>query len=201
MSSIITTIDLRSSLPSVDVDSALASQVVSAVNAYVENQTHRCWGELATVTERYDLDKTLWLKHQDVTAIASIKLGWPQHDQQTLDASGYFFNSYGRVTLIWEAMGGVPSNWVSIRNDFLEIEYTYGVEDVPDDLKQAAIGIGAGMYNWAKAGGHEVVRTSVGSYQVQYANGIRSAAGTPEPWNNQAEVYFRTIASFAMQRV
>ncbi len=199
MSSIISTTDLSSSLPNVDVDSALATQVVSAVNAYVENQTHRCWGETTTVTERYDWDKTLWLRHMDVTAITSITLGWPGQTQSTLDSTSYFFNPVGRVTLIAQQGGGVNASWQ--RNDYIAVEYTYGVEDVPDDLKQAAIGVAVGMYNWASAGGHEVVETSVGSYRVMYAGAVRSSATGPAPYNNQADANFLTIQGYAMQRV
>jgi hypothetical protein len=75
MSSIISTSDLNS-FTQKTLNSAIASQVVAAVNAYIERVTHRCWGDTTTVTERYDYASRLWLRHQDVQEVQSINFGY-----------------------------------------------------------------------------------------------------------------------------
>ncbi|WP_427007192.1 hypothetical protein [Pseudarthrobacter sp. H2] len=199
MSQIFTTTDLNTYANKTLV-AGIASQITSSVNAYIESQTHRCWGEERTVTERYDWGKTLWLRHQDVTAIASIKVGWPNISQSTIPTNSYFFNQLGRVTLFWQLTGHAasPSGYY---NDYIEVVYTYGNTTVPDDLKEAAMGVALNLYNWAVAGGKEVVSTSVGSFRQEYSGAVRGAPGTPTPFKDAAEAHFMTIKGYAMQRV
>lgn len=180
------------------LDSGLAGQVVFAVNSYIERETGRCWGETRTVTERYDWRPTLWLRNMDVTAIASVALGYPGQAQTTLSASSYFFNETGRVTLSY----GDPRGPAARQRDYVSVTYTYGAARVPEDLNQAALAVALSMYNWALAGGHEVVETSVGSYKVKYAGAANGASGSgPTPYNNAAELHFLTIKGYAKQRV
>lgn len=198
MSKIITTTELAEYL-GLTLDEPRTALIVNAVNQYVESLTNRCFGETKTVTEEYDFGKTLWLRHQDVTAITSIQAGFTGQTLQTIDATGYRFNKQGRVTMFWTGGAGSGSSYY---NDYLHVQYTYGQVDVPDDLKEAALGVAAGYYNWAKAGGKEIVSSSVGSYRIETAGAIRgSSSTTPTPWMNAAEAHFMTIKGYATQRV
>lgn len=181
------------------LNAGIAGSVTASVNQYIESQTHRCWGETKTVTERYDWGRGLWLRHMDVSAITSIKFGWPTMQQTTLPANSYFFNSRGRVTLFWQMIRfAAPS---SFHNDYIEVVYSYGNMTVPADLKEAAMGVALSMYNWALAGGKEVVATSVGSFRQEYIGAVRGAAGAPTPFKDASEAHFMTIKGYAMQRI
>ena len=182
------------------LNAGVAATITSAVNQYIETQTHRCWGETKTIDERYDWGKTLWLRHMDVTEVTAIKVGWPGQVQQTLPPSSYFFNPMGRITLFW-MLAGRPSSPSGYYNDYIEVSYSYGVAVVPDDLKEAAMGVAMNCYNWATAGGKEVVATSVGSFRQQYSGSVRGANVGPTPYKDTAEAHFMTIKGYAMQRL
>jgi hypothetical protein len=71
------------------LDTAVAKQVVDAVNAYIERVTHRCWGDSATITEQYDYASQLWLRHQDVQTVNSVKSGYPGEDLVDIDDTDF----------------------------------------------------------------------------------------------------------------
>jgi hypothetical protein len=147
MSSIISTSDLNS-FTQKTLNGAVASHVVAAVNADIERVTHRCWDEIKTVTERYDYGNRLWLRHQDVQEVSSVNSGHPGTTPVEIDRDTYYCNGLGRLSFGTFLHGcrypDLP--------EWLEISYSYGVEDVPEDLKLAALGIAAGFYNWATNG-------------------------------------------------
>ncbi|GAP57985.1 hypothetical protein AHiyo1_09470 [Arthrobacter sp. Hiyo1] len=182
------------------LQSGPAAEVTASVNAYIETQTHRCWGETKTVVERYDWGKTLWLRHMDVTAVTAIKVGWPGQIQTTLPSSSYFNNGWGRITLFW-MLAGRPSSPSGYYNDYIEVSYSYGTTAVPADLKEAAMGVALGMYNWTIAGGKEIVATSVGSFRQEYSGAVRGANTGPTPYKDAAEAHFMTIKGYALQRL
>lgn len=197
MSEIITTNDFEEyMLPKVLLPS-LSKSVVNAMNAWVENHTNRCWGETKTITERYDWGKTLRLRKMDITAINSVKVGWPGQQQTTLDPSGYFFNVRGRVTMFWQALG--YSSMSPLYNDYLEVNYTYGVKEVPEDLKLAVLGIAGGFYNFSINGQNDLTSTSVGSYKVQYGNRAKIPERKPETVT--AEANWVIVDSYSMKRL
>src|SRR6478752_6950230 len=136
MSQIITIDDLNNYMNK-SLTSTVAQQVVDAVNAYIENRTHRCWGEIKTATERVNWNSSLYLKHMDVVDITTAKTGYPGQTQDTVDADDYYVNPTGRLSFF---TGGLPNPSRGYR-DWLEIAYTYGVMEVPDDLKLAALGL------------------------------------------------------------
>lgn len=183
--------------------SSIATQVVAAVNAFIETRTHRCWGEVKTVTERYDFKSPLWLRHQDISLDVStpitVKLGYPNLAQQTIAPTGYFANAQGRLTLFFSS-----SSRQSVRNnDLLEVTYSYGVltAAVPSDLIEAALGIGQRLYNFVTNDGKDIVASHVGSYQVESINAIRSAGnGSSNSANNTAELLFGVVDSHATKR-
>jgi hypothetical protein len=189
MSSIISTSDLNS-FTQKSLNSAVASQVVAAVNAYIERVTHRCWGETKTVTQRYDYASRLWLRHQDIQEVESINFGSPGTTPTEIDSDAYYCNSVGRLSFSTFPYG----RRYAALPEWLEIEYTYGVEEVPDDLKLAALGIAAGFYNWATNGQKEVSEAQVGSYRLRYANA--SSGGS----DSTALSNFSVIASYATKR-
>ena len=198
MSTIITTTDLNNYTGKTLV-SSISTQVVAAVNSWIDIYTHRAWGVGSTpisVTERYDWKSPLWLRHMDVIAVQTVKLGYPNVAQQTIASNGYFVNPEGRLTMYFSY-----SSSISVRNnDLLEVTYTYGVLAVPDDLKLAALGIAATMYNYAKAGNQNIVASSVGSYRVQYAGSVRSGSAGPNPAMNTAEAFYAVVDSYRMRR-
>jgi hypothetical protein len=195
MSDIITIDDLNSYMNK-DLTAAVAQQVVDAVNAYIESKTGRCWGETKTATERYDGSRSIWLRHQDVISITSIKTGYPGQAQDTYDPAGYYVNSLGRLTF-----NSSPSGFYAGRSsgaaygDWLEATYVYGVAEVPEDLKLAALGIAAGFYNWATTEQKEIVSAQVGSYRVNYAGS--STSGTT---GTTSDTNWAVINSYATKR-
>lgn len=198
MSQIISKNDLDNYMSPAVLDPVIGQKVVDGINDWIENRTNRCWGEAKSITERYDWGKTLWLHKQDVQSITTIKAGWPGQTQTTLDPAGYFTNSYGRVTMFWNA--SLQPNSSSLYNDLLEITYVYGVTAVPDDLIMAALGIAAGFYNFAVNGQRDVVASSVGSYRLEYAGAIRSAAGAPDPAKSTQDANWVIIDTYKQRR-
>ena len=196
MSIIITATDLNSYTGKTLV-SSVSAMVVAAVNQWIEQQTHRAWGVTLSVVERRDWTAPIWLRHPDVQAITSLKYGFPGQTQTTIASTGYFVNALGRLTIYWGQHHGISA----LNNDFMEITYTYGVPQVPDDLKLAALGIAAVMYNYAVNGQQNVVASSVGSYRIETIGAIRGAGNSaPNPAMNTAEANYLIIDSYAMRR-
>lgn len=199
MSQIVTTTSLAAYMNKTLVD-AMAQRVVDAVNQWIENYTKRAWGETRTIIERYDWSTLIWLRHQDVQSIGYIKSGYPGQQQSTLDPTGYFLNELGRITLYLQS----PRlyNPSQAYNDLLEIEYTYGVLEVPEDLAGAAHGVAAGFYNWAADGNKDVVAASVGSYRLEFAGKRPSngGSGSGSTANNVTDVNWQIITSYVTRR-
>jgi len=198
MSQVITLDDLTDYMPET-LDSGRAQIVVDAMNTWVQVRTNRCFGESLTVTERYNWSKTLWLRHQDVTGITSVKLGYPGQPQTTVASTGYFFNSFGRVTLLWQR--SISYNQSAYFNDYIEVTYTYGLVAVPDDLKAAVLGVAAGFYNWATSNNRDVAGVSVGSYQIEYTNKKPFPPGMmPDLATSTADANWSIIESYRQRR-
>lgn len=170
-----------------------AQQVVDAINAWIENRTKRCFGEIKTITERYDFGNTLWLHRQDIQAVSQIDVGWPGQTETTLDATGYYYNRYGRVTMFWRPQSYNVSQYY---NDLLNITYSYGVETTPQDLVLAALGIAAGFYNYATNGQKDIVASSVDTYHVQFSGSVRGAAGVPDPAKSTDDANWVIVDSY-----
>ncbi len=202
MSKIITSTEFSSYMkPTVIVDS-LAQQIVSGVNGWVENYTNRCFGCTKTVTERYDWAPEIWLRHQDVSteeASMTIKLGYPHLQQSQLDNTSFFWNEWGRVTMYLQQPN--EFNPSAVNNDLVEITYTYGLVEVPDDLKLATLGIAGDFYNWAVNGQKDVVATSVGTYRLEFIGATRSQTPKTNPALVKAQANWNVIESYRMQRV
>jgi hypothetical protein len=192
MSSIITPAQLNSYMQKT-LPAATASLISDGINQYIENITSRAWGESKTITERYNWGRTLWLRHQDVASITSIKVGWPGQPQTTLDSTGYFLNPLGRVTMFWQAMSR-GSNGSPLYNDYIEVTYTYGTENVPDDLVQAGLALASRAYTKSTQSEQAAMTQRVGSYELRFQQtqpGAKPEPGTPDA----------VIASYATRRV
>lgn len=196
MSDIITTDDLANYMTPKTLIPQVASQVVSSMNAWVESRTNRVWGETATVVERHDWGRTLWLRHQDVIAISALKVGWPGQVQTTIDPTGYFLNPRGRVTMFWQVLSQPVSS--PLYNDYVEVSYTHGVLSVPEDLKLAVLGVSAGFYNFATNGQKDVSSASVGSYKLEY--GAKHLIPTRKPETVTAEANWSIIDMYKMRK-
>jgi hypothetical protein len=199
MSNIIITADL-SIYTGKTLVGPIADSVVATVNKWIDVRTHRVWNvgnAPISVVERYDWKSPLWLRHMDVVAIQTVKLGYPNLSQQTIAPGGYFVNPEGRLTMYFSYSAGI-----SVRNnDLLEITYTYGAQTVPDDLKQAALAIAARLYNYATNDGKDIVSTSVGGYRVESIQAIRGTSGeNTNPGNNTADLLFAVVDSYKMTR-
>jgi hypothetical protein len=203
MTQIITTSDLASFMNGQTLVSSISTQVVAAVNAFIETRTKRSWGEIQTVTETYDFRAPLWLRHQDVIVDGSmpivVKIGYPNVAQQTIASTGYFANSLGRLTLYFAASSGL-----SVRNnDLLQVTYSYGVlgPQIPEDLKTASLSIAQRLYNHVTNNGQDIVASSVGSYRVESIGAIRgTGSGGPNPAMNTSEMYFQIVDGYATKR-
>lgn len=190
MSNIITVEDLTDYMAPKVVPAAVAAAVVDAVNAWIERVTRRCWGDTKEASERHDLQPNVWLRHQDVTEIESVKTGFRGRAQATLDASNYYWHPDGRLALpVFRRT-----------RDFLEVSYTYGVEEVPEDLVLAALGVAAGFANWAADGNKDVTARSVGGYSVSYGN-KQPAPGQAAGGSSVTDLNFATVRSYATRRV
>lgn len=196
MSTITTSADLQTYMNRTLV-AGVASDVVNAVNDWVESETHRCWGETKQVTEKYSWDSVVWLRHCDLVSVDEVQLGWPGQTQGVVDPSAYFSDEFGRLTFYMYA----NPNMSRLYNDYLQIKYTYGVATAPNDLKLAALGIAAGFYNWATNNQKDIVASQVGSYRLEYAGRVRSGTNGPDPANNTNDANWRTISRYAMKRV
>lgn len=202
MSKIITVAGLQSYMSKNSSFKAnIGKSVVDAVNAWIESRTHRSWGEITTITERYDWAPRIWLNHQDIVTdpgSMTVKFGYPNLQQSVLDSTSYFWNSLGRVTIYLQNPSAF--NPSAVNNDLVEIQYSYGVLDVPEDLVLAALGVAAGFYNWSADNNQkDIVSTAVGTYRVQFAGAIRGAL--PNPAQNVADANWAIIESYCMRHI
>jgi hypothetical protein len=147
-------------------DSTTADLIASAINKQIETATGRVWGETKEVTELYDAANVLWLRNMDVQAVDSVKTGFPNETRTTLAVSEYSWNIYGRITLSYLPFRELPPS----TNDYVEVSYTYGVEEVPADLILAALSLAASSYDYSiEHSGKAVTSERIGSYAVTYA--------------------------------
>jgi len=196
MSKVITPDDLKTFKGGTALKGGIATQVCDAVNTYIEQATGRSWGEEEEVTERAHSGRSVWLSHMDVKTITSIKTGYPNETQNTVNASDYYVTENGRI----EFTGGAYVSR-SIAN-YLEIVYTHGVaaDKIPQDLKLAALSLAAQFYNWATNNQQEIVASSVGSYRLQYAGSVRGS-NVADRSKNTADAMWSIIDSYRLRRV
>lgn len=187
MSAIITTTELDT-YTGETLDPARSTQVVNAVNAYIERLTGRSWGEVATVTdEEHDYEPVIFLRHMDIQSVTEVSTGNPT-DSSVLSASDYYVNDFGRLTL-----SNYPaSSWSRARRDDVLVTYTHGVSTVPADLKLAALSLASDFYTYGDEGQAELGSEGIGSYRLDYKRGSNSATGS---------TYFGVIDSYRMRRV
>ena len=200
MSKVITVDELTSYMSGTTLTPVVAQQVVDGVNAWIERVTHRCWGETKTATERHDYGRAIYLRHQDVVSVQAVKLGYPSDTPVVLTSSDYTVNSIGRLTPVrnnwlgpWFGRGYSSRTYWA--DDYVEVQYTYGVEEVPEDLKLAALGIAASTYNWAQNDNSDVTEASVGSYSVKFGSGQDAKGGGVSSHN------LSVIKSYATKRM
>lgn len=198
MSNIITTTEL-SAYMNKTLNSAIAGQVVAAVNKWIETRTHRTWGvpvaDLVDITERRDWARNIYLRNQDIVAVTSVKLGYPGGTQHTLTSDSYSWDEIGRISLFTGSQILLsPLNG----RDYVEVTYTHGVAEVPEDLKLAALGVAAGFYNYAVNNQGDVSSAQVGSYRLTYR---QQTDGTKNPANNTNDFNWSIIDSYKLQRM
>lgn len=200
MSKIITASDLNAYMNKTLAD-GVATPVVAAVNAWIESRTHRCFGETKQAVERYDWNPVTYLRHQDILSIDAVTFGWPGQTTYTAESNAYWSNSWGRLTLRTYLLGGFNFVQSEMYNDYMEVTYTYGAAETPDDLKLAALGIAAGFYNWATNNQKDIISSQVGSYRLEFSGRVRAGANGPDPANNTTDANWQVVDSYRMQRM
>jgi hypothetical protein len=163
---IITVTDLGTYMNKPLASDTKAAQVVAAINAWVHNFTGRQFGTPIIATgEKHDYKPVIWTNHQDVISIEATRIGYPNQVAQTIPIGNYYFNEFGRIVL---NPGGIdlPSRG---NYDLLELDYTYGVATVPDDLKIAALALAADTYNDTGASTGAITMAMVGQMRFSYA--------------------------------
>lgn len=194
MSNIVNASDLKKYMKKT-LDDGQAVIVVDAVNEFIEQRTGRVWGGDETeVTEVYDFKGSIWLKQQGVTSITSVKLGFAWAGSRTvIPSDSYYLDSAGRLMMV-----GYPPSSTGAR-DFVEVTYKYHNAKIPADLKQAALALAAGMYNWANNGQRDVSSVSVGNYHVQYGSG--GGAFSKDSGKSIGDLNVKIIDSYRAPRV
>lgn len=145
---------------------AKAAQVVAAINQWILNYTGRSFGATVVITgEVHDYKPVVWLDHQDVQSVQSLKIGYPTQTQQTLAVGNYYVNEYGRLTLN-RSGADIPSRG---NYDLVTVDYTYGKAIVPPDLQLAALGLAADFYNDTGSSQGAITMAMVGQYRLQYS--------------------------------
>ncbi|WOI85991.1 hypothetical protein [Rhodococcus qingshengii] len=196
MSNIITIEQLQSI--NTDVNTTLGELVVAAVNEWIETVTNRCFGASKTVTELYDASGVVWLRHMDVTAITSIKIGYPNTPRTEREAGTYSWSSDGRLILDYGRTTALPPSTY----DQVEVTYTYGTAAAPADLVMAALSLASNYANYVANGSREVSRAQVGSYTLQFAaGGSDSGASDGSGSNSTVSRDWQVIKAYAMRRV
>lgn len=199
MSQVITVTNLAAYMDGQKLSQAIAQQVADAMNDWVDNTTGRSFGEFKTITERCDWSDLLYLTHQDVQSVSSLKIGFPGQQQTTLPTTAYWVNRIGRVTLYWQMVGRAFPGRSRFYNDYIEVTYVYGLRDVPEDLRLAVLGIAAGFYNWAINGQKELSSAGAGSYRLEYGAGRQNPNGNPIA-QNVNEANWHIIESYRTRR-
>lgn len=163
---------------------------MAGVNSWIETTTSRCWGEEKTVTELQSASGVVWLDHMDVTAVESVKYGYPGTERETLDEP-YKWTKRGRLLLHYGREFALPPSTL----DYIEVTYTYGVPeaDVPDSLKLAAIGIALGYSDYIANSGREATEAQVGSYRLKFSANPDGTKTRARDWE--------VVNSYAMRRV
>ncbi|MGB3822431.1 MAG: hypothetical protein WA972_05675 [Rhodococcus qingshengii] len=194
MSTIITLEQLKSINSA--VNDTLGAIVVAAVNEWIENTTSRCWGDEKSVTELYDASGIVWLRHMDITAVSSVKIGYPNGTRTERDPDSYSWSKEGRLILSYGRSTALPPSTY----DQIEVTYTYGREAVPADLTLAALGLAGGYYDYVQNGSREVTRAQVGSYTLQFA-AAGSASNGEDGSGSSVSRDWQVIRAYAMRRV
>lgn len=158
-----------------DSDSQLQT-IISTLPAYVKLMTGRWYGSLKEVTESYDFAPTIFLANNDVSSITWIKRGYsPDHNFEsdsdnltTLSNTDYRWNSLGRISLSSQFY----NNKTKGDYDEIVVKYKYGVANVPDDIKLAAMMFAGDAYNAIDG---EVTDEQLDTYRRKYTPSTAAA--------------------------
>lgn len=176
----ITTAELKEHLGITDSSQdTYLTNLAARITAYVERYTGRVFGRSVTVTDEvHDYPKdggTVLLRQTDVRTLTSLK-----YNDTAMDTAAYKWNAAGEINL--PAYSSWDINWGTSRhghNNALKITYTYGMVEVPLDVKLAALEIASTVYARRQGQGQKVAER-IGDYSVQYADAAKAAGQLPD---------------------
>lgn len=140
---------------------------VDATNDYIDRVTSTTWGTTATATdELHDYAPVIFLNKVGVNSITAVKIGYG-NDYDTLTASDYRFNKYGRLMLSFDPL----TSFSHYDFDEVKVTYVYGYATVPDDLKHAGLLLASMAYDMGLSSGRSISREKIGSREIEYSSG------------------------------
>jgi hypothetical protein len=204
MSSIITADDLTNYLSDLEIDPSLAGTLSAAANQIVESRTNRYWGGTVQVTEHKWVDPIVYVDHVDLDmspGSLTILQGLPYQEDVTVDASTFWWTPWGEIR---PQIMFLMSPVVFI-GPMLQITYTHGVQEVPDDLKAATLAMAGGFYRWAANAQQDVIAAQIDTWRVQLIDSVRGTPGAPDAQDefavNHAKANLMVIDGYAMTRI
>lgn len=150
---------------SISISDAKAIKVVSSVNQWIESYTGRIWGRQEEITETLDYAPVIFLSKMDVTDISSIKVF-----DNVVDVSNVRWNKFGRILLSY-----AKPAYSAVGFDSVEVVYTSGVEEVPEDLKMAALQLASDFY-YSVGTNTNITSASVGGYSLSFGGSSNSGS-------------------------
>lgn len=142
--------------------------LIRTLPAYIKLMTGRWYGSLKEVTETQDYAPTIFLANPDVNSITYLKRGYAADhnydestDLTTIENTDYRWNSLGRISL----SSKFYHNKTKGDYDEIVVKYKYGITEVPDDIKLAAMMFAGDAFNAIDG---EVTEETLDSYRRKY---------------------------------
>jgi len=196
---LITTTELGNYINKTLATDSRATQVVSAVNQWVETYLGRYFGVEAggkTLTEVLDYTPVIFLDAMDIVSIDEVKLFGT-----TLTSTEYVINNTtGRLVL--STSGSTPRVNNRSLYDAVEVTYKAGVETVPADLKLAVLQLASENYNKRDtADNSNISSTSVGGFSVSFGTSTSSDNTTQPDGSHAVSGYMAVLNAYKRHRI
>ena len=152
---------------------AKAKLVVDSINKWVENYTHRYWGnEEKTITETHDLQNAIYLRVGNIKELTSLTISG-----ETSEVGKYDFNkATGRLIL---SNGDSPALDNRAGANAVTVTYKVKCDEVPADLILASLELAGTAFK--RKDGRNVASEGVGGYSVSYNAQAVDSLGASNP--------------------